>query len=439
MALSSEARAGAPARGEVWLALSDVHLDPFDRSPSPSPYGSDANRALFEEALGRMKKAAPNPALVLLPGDFLMHEFEQHLERDASSPNQAALRTTRWIAAELERTFPKAQFAPVFGNNDAPCGDYRTADGSAYLATVAGIWAPLVDRNGASPGFEASFARGGYYTASLPGRRLRLVVLNTVPFSSEYRGNCGAISGDARDELQWLGNALRAGGEDTRDVVVMHIPPGFDAFATEYARGFLAWRYLKPAYESPLVAVLAASRRRIAFAIAGHAHRFDIRLVGGVPMVILGSLSPIFYNNPAFYSINVAADGSLRDLDVYAYDESARSWLPRHSFDAEWGLEKIDAPSLKKLHAQLASDPALRARWNAQGTGWPPERAGLRGTWESDVWRIPWCAQTLPASGFATCAGIDGRIVLTKVLLAALVIAATAFIVLAMLRNRLRS
>ncbi|HET6275646.1 MAG TPA: metallophosphoesterase [Candidatus Cybelea sp.] len=433
------ASSAAAPRAEVWLALSDIHLDLFDDSPDPNSYGLDANPALLHSALARMKRAEPNPAVVLLPGDFLMHDFALHLGANDGSPNDAALRSMRWIAAMLGRAFPKAQFAIAAGNNDVPCGDYRSANGSAYLRSVASIWAPLVNRHGAAPGFAASFARAGHYTASLPVHGLRLVVLNTVLFSSQYRGNCGA--GDARApsaELSWLNATLRTTPSGTRNVVMMHVPPGFDAFSTEYVRGFLAWPYLKPRYTNELVGALASPENRVVYAIAGHAHRFDFRLAGDVPIVVLGSLSPLFDNNPAFYALKIAPDGSLGDVDLYALDGRSAAWMPPRSFDRTWGVRSLDGASLALLHARLAQEPEMRRQWDLQNIGWAPDRATLRGTWERDSWRVAWCAQRLPIANFAECAGIGNRVRILPVLLAAAAAAVMLLIVLAVVRARAR-
>ena len=282
--------------GQIWLAVSDVHLDPFDRSARASSVGYDSNMALFRSALTQMKRAAPDPSVVLLPGDFLEHHFAGHVREsgDADTPDQAGIRTMQQIASALGRTYPKAQFAIALGNNDAPCGDYRSAEGSAYLASVARIWAPLVDRRNAAPNFAVSLARDGHYTLDLPVRGLRLVVVNTLLFSQQYRGNCGSSDGDASKELMWLQRTLRGSPAGTRNVVMMHIPPGFDPFSTQYVHGFLAWPFLRARYNLALGDALSASADRVTYAIAGHAHRFDFRLAGNVPIVVLGSLSPSF-------------------------------------------------------------------------------------------------------------------------------------------------
>jgi hypothetical protein len=379
-----------------------------------------------------MGRVARDPSLVLLPGDFLMHNFARNLRHDAGSPEKAAIRTMQLIAATLGRQYPNAQFAIALGNNDIPCGDYKSWGGSRYLAELARTWAHLVNRSGAAPGFAASFARGGYYTARLPVSGLRLIVLDTVLFSSRYRGSCdGGELAAASDELSWFSKTLRDTPLGVRNVVVMHIPPGFDAFTTDYLRGLLAWPFLQRRYNDELVAALREPRDRIAYAIAGHSHTFDVRLAGDVPVILLSSLSPIYGNNPAFYTLRVMPDGSLRDIDVYPFDLSTRAWLDYRSFDRTWSVNGVNAASLGQLHARLAETPRLRAIWDQQANGWPTDSNGSNDPWGSN-WRAAWCAQDLLASDFAQCAGIDRkrRVLLIggTVLLAAVVTSALAVV-----------
>jgi sphingomyelin phosphodiesterase acid-like 3 len=407
----------APRQGDqIWLGVSDIHLDPFDRSARASGFGFDSNSALFRSALVQMKRTAPDPSVILLLGDFLEHNFAQHVREsgDAETPDQAGIRTMQQIVSAFSRAFPNSQFVIALGNNDAPCGDYQSAEGSAYLRSVARIWTPLVDRSNAAPDFVASFARNGYYTVQLPIHGLRLIVLDTLLLSQQYRGNCGTSEGGPSKELSWLRAILRDSPAGTRNVIAMHIPPGFDPFSTQYAHGFLAWPFLRSPYNRILVSALSANSARIAFVLAGHAHRFDFRLAGKVPIVVLGSISPIFDNNPGFYVLHVSRAGSMRDIDIYNFDESLLEWLPKRSFDATWGIAQVDDASLARLHARIEVDAAMREAWGAQADGWPPTDLTAAGPWGTRWWRAQWCAQTLLVSGYAECAHIERRITVLR-------------------------
>lgn len=417
-----EAPAVAAQRGETWLVVSDIHLDPFDRSPQPSAPAFDTNVTLFESAVAQMKRSAPDPAVILLPGDFLMHDFAQNVPRGEGA-EEAALRTMRTIAQTLGRAFPNAQFGVALGNNDTPCGDYASSDGSAYQSELARIWAPFVNRREASPQFATTFGRNGYYSARLPVPGLRLVALNTVLFSSRYHGNCGRADDAAADgQMAWLVDTLAH--TRARNVVMMHIPPGFDAFSTEYVGGLMALPFLRAEENRRLIAALSTARDRVAYAIAGHTHQFDLRTAGGVPVVVFGSLSPIFGGDPTFYVLRLFPDGSLHDIESHSFDEARQSWMPARDFDRTWGLTRLDGASAAALHARLAREPQARAVWD-QTSGSAAGFGGISPAWQRRMWRVAWCAQDLLTPNFAQCANIEGRrrLLLFGVLIAVLVAA----------------
>ncbi|HTU82910.1 MAG TPA: metallophosphoesterase [Candidatus Acidoferrales bacterium] len=434
------------AADQIWLVASDIHLNPFDHDPEPVDFGSDTNVALFDSMVREMHAAVPSPTLVLLPGDFLVHDFTHRAEAHPSqgTPVQIAEATMRTIASALDRIYPKARFEIALGNNDAPCGDYRSDQGDAYLAALARIWGPLVDRGGAAPSFVRQFSRGGYYESSLPVRGFRLISLQTVALSIEYRGECGGGRVDVTGtQLAWVRATLARTPKDTRNVLMMHIPPGYDAMVTETAHGFLPWSFLHAGANAELLHVLTEPAYRVAYAFSGHLHRFDFRLAGNVPIITFGSISPVYHNDPAFYAVRVAPDGSLRDIDTYVYDEWTGQWVGPRSFDREFGVASIDAPSLAALHQRLGTDPALRKEWNLSTTGWPSRHDAMWGSWARS-WRVAWCAQSIVtrSSGFAECAGIERRVVFLRIVLAGLafaVLAAIAAVVVSVRRRRGRS
>jgi predicted phosphodiesterase len=425
--------AANPVRGDqTWLVVSDIHLNPFDARLRPVLFGSDTNGALFRSALAQMRRAVPNPSVVLIPGDFLAHDFAHRARAHAigSTVAASAVATMATVAQSFERTFPHAQFAIVAGNNDAPCGDYRSALGTAYLSAVARLWAPLVNRRAAAPGFLRDFAAEGHYTATLPVTGLRLIALDDVPLSAQYAGDCAAAAGHPyAGELAWLASTLTATPPGTRNVVMMHIPPGFDAFTTQDTRGFVVWPFLDADANARLLDALSAPSARVAYVIAGHTHRFDFRLDGNVPILVFGSISPVYHNNPAFFALVVGTDGSIRDIETHAFDEWSREWQPARSFDTVWHQKTVDAPSLALLHAQLEHNAMMRRIWDAASNGWPSNWHVAWGLWGSS-WREPWCAQIYVREGFARCAGLVGRTIVFRVLLVVIVIGVTTALVL---------
>src|SRR5579863_5329591 len=120
-------RAHASSGTQTWLVVSDIHLDPFARAARPSLFGSDTNLALFRSAIGEMKRRVPNPDLVVIPGDFLAHDFAGRVRGGGGTTAGGAVAAMRFVAGALGHVFPRARFAVTLGNNDAPCGDYHSA------------------------------------------------------------------------------------------------------------------------------------------------------------------------------------------------------------------------------------------------------------------------------------------------------------------------
>lgn len=419
----------APA-DQSWLVVSDIHLDPYDKSPMPSGYTSDTNWALWQSALRAMHAVDSDPPVVIVTGDFLAHHFPALVTTNGggATPQEGAERAMGSIEQSLAKSFPRAQFVIVLGNNDDPCGDYRTAPGSPYLAAIAKVWAPLVDRDNAASGFAGGFPRG-YYGASLPLPKLRAIALDDVYWSVLY-GACGKVAGDpARAELDWLSRTLAATPKGTRNVLVMHVPPGIDANGTIITRRLMVIPYLRSADEDRFSAIVRMQAKRIAFALAGHEHRNDFRLIGGVPFLIVSSISPIYDNNPSFIRLQVEPNGTLHDYVTYAYDFQKRKWAPEFDFNKTYHTRSFTAAALQDAHSQIESDPKIRAEWESAYMSGSPN-----GVIDESNWRTPWCAQTASGHSFNVCARLRGRLLVLPVAAGLLLVVVIAAIVLIVTR-----
>lgn len=411
-----------------WLLATDLHVEPGRGGPLPAVYGRDTNGALLDSTVAQMRKSDPAPQVVILSGDFLAHQFPHNV--------QLAERTMARVVKAFNTAFPHAQFVIVPGNNDDPCGDYRTTPGSAYFGYIAHLWAPLVNRNGAAPDFEKNFAQYGWYSARLPGG-LRALALDSVYWSVVYR-RCADYHPDAsRRELRWFAQSLDRIPAGSRSLVVMHIPPGVDPHSTIIAHRLLIVPFLREDVSSAFVRILSEREKAIGIVIAGHTHRDDFRLFGGVPILLAPSVSPVYANNPAFLRLDIAAGGTLQDYRPYFYDEWSGEWRTGQSFDETFGVKAFSASALASVHARLAADPDLRARWARMFMS----GAGRRDV-NSGTWRTYWCAQTEPAGGFVGCAGLGRRVELLPVaagVAAALIIGGLALLTVRLGRARKRT
>ncbi len=402
--LASRHPAGA---GQV-LMMSDVHFDPMadrrlvDRLAAAEPeqwravlegsddtalsrYGRDTNWMLLRSALQQMRDAAPDAAFVLVPGDFLAHDFRREFDGAASDHSNAAYRvfvrkTMQFLAQQLEQTFPATPILPVLGNNDEECGDYQLQPGGPFLADTLPILRALVGRS-AKPDFAEDWRSYGNYSAAVGG--VRVLATNTNFFSIRYRNSCGS-PGDVdpgRATLAWLEAALAAARQAQEPVwLVYHIPPGFDGFAT-LRRGACPGMMIpmwEPGYAEPFYALLRDYADTVVAGFAGHIHVDDFRLIGDADSryaftLITPAVSPIFGQNPAFRTVVYDGAGAILDQTTYGLTnlpEASASgavppaWRPEYTFTREWNLPRVDLPSLERLYKMTEDVDEERDRWH---------------------------------------------------------------------------
>jgi sphingomyelin phosphodiesterase acid-like 3 len=408
-----------------FLMISDLHFDPmadaklvdrlaaadFDRwqailesSPakSPSRYGQDSNWPLLRSALEQTKGTMPTPAFVLIPGDFLAHNFRREFDATAADHSDAAYRlfvrkTMQFVAMQLAATFPDTPILPALGNNDEVCGDYRLQPDGPFLADTLPIVRTLVGSI-ARPGFDRDWASHGNYSVRV--RTLRIIFPNTVFFSLHYQNACGSadIPDPAQATLAWLETELAAARQARERVwLVYHIPPGVDGFAT-LQHGSCPSEIIpmwNPGYAAPFNDLLRRYADTVAASFAGHTHMDDFRLLGDDSgyygfTLITPALSPIFGQNPAFRTVVYDPAGTVLDHTTYylANLEAAAagggppsSWQAEYTFTQAWHLPRVDVESVARLYVMTADVPEYRDRWHdfyavSSPTYWSADPAG---------------------------------------------------------------
>ncbi len=422
----------ARAAGAPWIALSDVHYGPGGRHPGRiSPPGSDTNDPLLNSLLDELHRAEPNPPVVIIAGDFLAHrQF-----------GPAAAPVFAYLAKRFDQTYPHAQFIFTLGNDDSPCGDYAVPIGGRFLAAVARAWEPLVNRNGAAPGFVRSFSRDGSYVARLPVPGLQAVVINDVSFSVRYNASCANGENAANAALSDAAAALRAQRPGGRSWLLLHVPPGIDAYSTVHLTHHLAViPFMRPRVREAFDALVEDPRNHVALVVGGHTHKFAYRVAEGgtkVPILLVPSVSPIFFNSPSFLKLGLDRDGTLVETAETSYLDG--KWQTIGDF-ASLGIRRIDAAQLLEAQRRLAQSPDLRARFSRLYSGGGPAEI------DESNWRSYWCAATAFAStAFQQCEGSRfGWVLLTHrglVLLGAGAVALLAVLLgaFAFVRVRMRS
>ena len=406
--------AGAPSRvvdaapAPCWLlVMSDIHFDPmaepglvdrlaaaepaqwpavFDSAGSqkPSRYGSDTNWPLLRSALKQMKQTLPRPAMVLLPGDFLAHQFRNKFDAAAHDHSDAAYRrfvrrTMQFLALQFERNFPGTPILPVLGNNDADCGDYRLQPNGPFLADTLPIVRALLGDAGTEPGLAHAWISYGNAEATVDG--LRILLANTIFFSRNYQNKCGTKPGadPGRATLEWLQAELTAARRAHQPVwLVYHIPPGIDGYAT-WRKGACPDKIIpmwQERYAVPFADLLRRFGGTIRASFAGHTHMDDFRLIGDQGRyfgftLITPALSPIFGQNPAFRTVEFERAGDILDETTYGVTNLGEAdaaiplrWRVEYTFSHEWQLPRVDLPNLERLYAMITIVPADRTRWH---------------------------------------------------------------------------
>lgn len=279
--------------------------------PAPaSPFGQfgcDAPAALGRAALEAGVANMPRPDAVFILGDFVTHnapsvEWDQQVFWDMS--------------AQVAASFPyntKACLIPL-GNNDVYPNYFtntsapRQYDSQAKAASkYCGLDAATAD----------NFARLGYYNVTLGaeklgGARVKVLVLNTNAVSS-YNAPGSRHSAmyvtdeDPLGQFAWM--AAQFADARARGMVVViqaHIAPAIDSFGKA-----MAWQ---PQYAKRYWEIVGEYADVLAAHYFGHWHSAETRVMQapeGSPearapaLQVLASISPVYANNPVFYSATV--------------------------------------------------------------------------------------------------------------------------------------
>ena len=421
----------APVPTGQFLALSDVHFDPFadaaivprliaaeaeewpaifaaSKPAPPVGAGSDTNYALFESTLRQAEAAGGRGGydFVLVTGDLLRHDFEETFAKYGGSDRQKlqafAAKTVAYVNRAIERRFRGAPLIEALGNNDNDCGDYEPRPGSPLLAAIARSLPAVA----ADPQAERDFAAGGNYALRHPKVADHLfLVVDSVYWSTRYKDSCGTGGGDPGSaQLAWLEWQLfRARLRGQTASLVMHIPPGFNPYESTAAKPAPFW---VDSYRDRFLALAEAYAPVLVAGYAGHTHMDDFRVVPAangpsLPIRITPSVTPLFGNNPSFTVMRYGRSDA-RPLDYTTFAYQGGTWRREYDFSKAYGYPAYSAAGLTALSAAIRSGGAARASYGKYYTSGAtsPVTAGNAALYA--------CAQTeLQPDAFAACLGRD--------------------------------
>jgi len=434
-----------------FLNFSDVHFDPFydstlvnelvladytawenifltSKIKTFSSYGSDCNYLLFESALKEMSSKIPNPDFIIITGDFMSHNFNEEFEQYSGIKNTDTLnifieKTIRFITSTIVKHFPSTVIYPTVGNDDAYCGNYMIDPGGPFLKMLGETWEAIVNVNGNNSSFREDFSKGGYCMVNFPEKdNFKMIILNTVFFSTKYKNLCGDTSLDpGADELNWLKKTLENCKLNNQKVwMSYHIPPGIDIYATITDTGtceekvFPSWNQK---YNSEFIKIFYEYSSIINSSFAGHFHRDDFRVFyrENVPVSyihITPSISPIYGNNPAYQIITYVKNShELLNYDTY-YLKNIKTtdsayWSFEYDFQSGFGQSKISPISMNDILNSIAADTIYRSRYIQYYT------ADNQKAFPNDYfnWYYNWCGLgNLTIEDYASCLCLDSTV-----------------------------
>ena len=428
------------SKHKSWFgAFSDIHFDPFyDPSlvdklaaaeparwdsifstssiTSPSPAGSDTNFPLFKSLLEAISKQARRLDYLIVPGDFLAHDFREKFQSLASDKSEVAyqrfvIKTMHYLARSLKARFPTVPVIAALGNNDSFCGDYMIQPAGDFLYETSPL---MISLAGEGRGFDAYPELGAYVLPHPKTPNHYFVVFDDVFFSKNYRNRCGLSFIDpAQGLLLWLESTLyrmqRMGAEVT---LVTHLPVGIDVYNSTKAcsTGEAPTSHLATAHEAAFLRILKRYPTLIETIFVGHSHNDDFRVLAaddGRPFAfqrVVPSISPLHGNTPSYqvYQYDRSTGTPLNTITL-AFDSGGgagrSTWVREYDFKEAYGTDALTAESLHALVGKFTSDQTMRARYSYYFTGGTKTGAITDANWPAYA-----CGLTnIDAAAFSAC------------------------------------
>jgi predicted MPP superfamily phosphohydrolase len=429
----------------MFLMLSDIHFDPYadpaimeqlgakplagcqtPGSASFSKFGQDTNYPLLKSMLDDVAATAAanhfHYDYVIVTGDFLAHSFDARYRQCVGGRGEANQKfvsdTIGFVDGMIAKTLPGVPVFATLGNNDSDNGDYRETS-KAFLQSVGQDWSRAWGNiaGAARATALASFARAGNYALPHPtAPNHEFVILNSNLWAARNTQACTEADPDPGGQFQWLAEVLgrvkRAGGTAT---LIMHVLPGIDAIRSSIGAPQSLWT---DGCTQKLIAELTDYRGVVREMYAGHIHRDDFRLFPdreGKPLLgihIVPSVSPVYYNNPAWEIGGYdKSSGELRDYAPFYLGLASPkpAWALEYIFTRAYGRPRLDLAALEEL-SQAIHQGNPKAGVGKQYTDYYGAEAGFFLT--PDNWANYTCAQTeIVPSRFAQCrrAGVRPR------------------------------
>ncbi len=228
----------------------------------------------------------------------------------------------------IAKHFPGTPLIATLGNNDSNCGDYSLTPGGDIMPTVeTGL--PIIANDASA---RADFEAGGYYRTPHPTVANVDFLVLSVFWADGWWNKCPLNGVDPRTaQMQWLSSKLADAKQNgRRAIILMHIPPGMDAFSAYKAKAPAATMWTGNGKMLAQFQALATQyKAQLVDGFAGHTHMDEFRVIADTAPIMairMGpSVTPYNGNRPAFTAFNYdTSDGSATDYTVSSYDSNQR-------------------------------------------------------------------------------------------------------------------
>ncbi|TMW64893.1 hypothetical protein Poli38472_009060 [Pythium oligandrum] len=371
------------------LHFSDVHLnlsaslDAQDSAAIPFKYYEDAPIALLESALEYARSVLPDPDFFLYTGDHAAH---------GTFTDDYIARAVETNVRTFEKYYPTGnpkmvETTAIIGNADGnPDYHMEVTDPDEETNPSIELISPVWEHSMSKSNFEV-FNRRGYLKLPLDDN-LFVLTLNTVPYSPSHVPDTSSLP-DPFGQFEWLNATLAELRAFSKFAYIAgHIPPFVDSYG-----GNPQWqvhyieKYKNIVREYPDV---------IKAQFFGHVHSVEFRIpvdttCAGpvcdsshhVPVLVSGSLSPLFGNNPSFMAWDIDADTyEVLDYTVYGTNISESdqqlAWKPLFKASTAYGVKTLGSTSLSDLYERMEADPALLDAyyWNMKALSYKAKPCG---------------------------------------------------------------
>jgi sphingomyelin phosphodiesterase acid-like 3 len=364
---------------QKFISFSDIHFNPFsscttltlkscqlvnklrqapasdweqifekEDSKALAEFAHDTNYALLKSSLAEISSVnvSEHPRFAIVLGDYLAHNFRaQYImathDRSLTGYQSFVKKTMIFLTTEIHQALPTIDVYPALGNNDSYLGDYTVQPGGSFLRDTADSWANLVSNSDNKHNLRVTFPIAGFYAVTLPDNKQKLLVLDTVLFSTAVKGQ--AVLQAAQLQLKWLREQLQSAAQQHQSVLLaFHIPDGVNVYLTLLNLFHGVDEFWRHDVSKQFNEILKQYADTVKAILPGHIHMDSFQVISNsnheVPVSYTPSISPIFGNNPGFkvYSYDQASL-QLTDYDMHflTLDDpvSTRQWQKEYSFN----------------------------------------------------------------------------------------------------------